>query len=702
MGLTASSVGRNTADAVLRLKRGDRLLALAGNPNVGKSTLFNRLTGLRQHTGNWPGKTVGSAYGSFPLSGRRVVLADTPGAYSLAARSAEEALTRDFVCFGGAEAVLVVCDALCPERSLILALQILELTGSVLICMNLTDEAEKKGVFTDFEALSLCLGTPVLGLSARSGAGVEALLHALERPLSGAPRPLPLPETAEAALRPLTALLETRGLPLPSRWLALRLLEGDPGMLQALREHLGLDPETDEALRTALDAARAALRENGLTPEGLGDLCAEAAAREAEALCRKAVRRRESSPGAEKLDRVLTHPVGGLLAMTALLAVCLWLTVTGANLPSELLSRGLTALGALLGRGLDALGAPPFLRGALLDGVYTTVAWVTAVMLPPMAIFFPLFTLLEDAGFLPRLAFDLDGAFEKSGACGKQALTMCMGLGCNAAGVVGCRIIDSPREKLLAILTNGLMPCNGRFPAMIALITLFFSGGGLLSGAAAALGLTLLILLGAAATFLSNRLLTATLLRGETSAFTLELPPYRAPQLGKVLLRSVLDRTLFVLSRAVTVAAPAGLALWLLANLAPGGVSLLARLAAFLEPAGRLLGLSGMILLAFLLGLPANEIVLPIVLMGCVSGSALAAPGELGTLRALLLGSGWTAKTALCFLLFSLLHWPCSTTLLTVKKETGSWGYTLLAAALPTAWGAALCLLVNAVWTLFG
>ena len=287
----------------------------------------------------------------------------------------------------------------------------------------------------------------------------------------------------------------------------------------------------------------------------------------------------------------------------------LYLTMAGANVPSALLSEALSAFEGTLAAACAAIGMAPWLEGALVTGMYRTLAWVVSVMLPPMAIFFPLFTLLEDLGYLPRVAFNLDNRFRRCAACGKQALTMCMGLGCNAAGVIGCRIIDSPRERLIAILTNAFVPCNGRFPMLTAVIAMFFAGAA--GSLGAALLLAAAIVLSVAATFAASRLLSRTLLRGVPSSFTLELPPYRRPQVGRVLVRSVFDRTLFVLARAASVAAPAGLLIYALANIAPGGVTLLARLSGALDPLGRLLGLDGVILMAFLLGLPANEIVIP-------------------------------------------------------------------------------------------
>ena len=600
-------------------------VALAGSPNVGKSTLFNRLTGLRQHTGNWAGKTVASAEGVCESAKRRYRLVDLPGTYSLHTASPEEALARDYLASGEAQAVVVVCDASCLERNLGLVLQILALTHRVLVCVNLLDEAARRGITLDLPLLQERLGVPVIGLVAREKRSRAALLAALDALLDA-----PAPETV-------------------------------------------FQPELPEGGEDAGSAARMLA---------------------AAALCEGVVRRHPGGADWDRrLDRLLTGRALGYPLMLALLAFIFYLTIRGANVLSDALQALFSVLELRLAALLDALAASPPLRGLLLDGAWRVLSWVVAVMLPPMAVFFPLFTLLEDLGYLPRVAYNLDRPFQRCHACGKQALTMCMGLGCNAAGVIGCRIIDSERERLLAILTNSLVPCNGRFPMLLTLLSLFFAASGAPPGAAA-LGLTGVIVFSVGMSFLATRLLSATVLRGSPSAFVLELPPYRRPQLGQILLRSLLDRTLFVLGRAALVAAPAGMLLWLLANLAPGGVSLIARCAAALDPIGRFLGLDGAILLAFVLGLPANETVLPILLMIYTAQGTLAPVGESAALRALLLQNGWSGVTVLCVLIFCVLHWPCSTTLLTIRRETGRWRWALLAAALPTALGLALCALI--------
>ena len=325
------------------------------------------------------------------------------------------------------------------------------------------------------------------------------------------------------------------------------------------------------------------------------------------------------------------------------------------------------------------------------------MAWVVSVMLPPMAIFFPFFTFLEDLGYLPRIAFNLDKTFKKCSACGKQALTMCMGFGCNAAGVVGCRIIDSPRERIIAILTNSFVPCNGKFPTLIAIISMFFtfSIGGFFKSLTGAVILLGIILLGVLMTFFTSKLLSKTVLSGEASSFTLELPPYRTPKLGRIIIRSVFDRTLFVLGRAVTAAAPAGLIIWILANITIGDLTLLSHLSLLLEPLGKILGLDGVILLAFILGIPANEIVIPIMIMTYMSQGIITDYENILFLKELLVNNGWTLVTAINTLVFSLLHWPCATTIMTVYKETKSIKWTLFSVILPTSFGVLICIVIN-------
>ena len=600
-------------------------VALAGNPNVGKSTLFNALTHLRQHTGNWSGKTVAVAQGRYTYQGVEYQLVDLPGTYSLAAHSPEEAVARDYIRSGQADGVVVVCDATCLERNLILVLQVLELTGNVLVCVNLMDEAERLGVEVDLPGLSRRLGVPVVGTAGGRQDGLEELKAAIAR------------------------LVESEPPAAPAR---------------APQERVTL------AERYAAQVVRS----------------------------RRADRLRRQ----QRLDRILTSKNTGIPLMMLLLGLVVWLTVAGANGPSALLTALFARVGEVLAIWLS--GAPAWLSGILLDGVYRVTAWVVAVMLPPMAIFFPLFTLLEDLGYLPRVAFVMDHAFQRCRACGKQCLTMCMSMGCNACGVTGCRIIDSPRERLIAILTSSLVPCNGKFPTLIALITIFFVGGrsGLLASLEGAVLLLATLVLGVAGTLVCSRLLSATVLQGMPSSFALELPPFRRPRVGEVIVRSVLDRTLFVLGRAVAVAAPAGAVIWLMANIAVGDVSLLARCTGFLDPFARIFGLDGVILMAFLLGWPANEIVLPVMLMAYLSAGSLVEFDSLAALGELLTQQGWTWLTAVCTMLFSLFHWPCSTTCLTIYKETGSVKWTALAVALPTALGLGLCLVVSGAARLLG
>jgi len=669
-------------------------IALMGNPNVGKSTLFNALTGMRQHTGNWPGKTVTRAEGSFSYNDRDYLMVDLPGCYSLMAHSAEEEVARDYILSGAADLIIVVCDATCLERNLNLVLQTLEMTDRVLVCVNLMDEAQRNGISIDLPRLAHRLGVPVIGLTARSKEGPSRILPAIEKALAAENSPLrpSYPDAIREAVNQLTPLIPERDKA-RRKYIALRLLDGtnSPG-------------NDDLPLKKQLESVKNELLENGLDIQGINDQITAEISGLARDICRNTVCRQISSFSRDRrIDKLLTGPLLGFPAMLLLLAGILWLTITGANYPSQLLSSLLFGLQDRLIEVCRHTVIPPWIYEMLLLGVYRVVAWVVAVMLPPMAIFFPLFTLLEDLGYLPRVAFNLDRCFKACRACGKQALTMCMGFGCNAVGVTGCRIIDSPRERLIAVITNSFVPCNGRFPTLIAVISMFFvsQAGGLRASLSSALLLTGVILLGILMTFAVSRMLSATLLKGLPSSFTLELPPYRPPQVGKVIVRSVLDRTVFVLGRAVCAAAPAGLIIWLMANLQSGGVSLLSHCASFLDPFAKLMGLDGVILMAFILGFPANEIVIPVMLMAYMAQGTLTDYTCLDQLRTLLVQNGWSWTTAVSMLLFSLMHWPCATTCLTIKKETGSLKWTLVSILTPTVIGMTLCFVFNFAVRLF-
>lgn len=703
MGLTKQSVGMGAVDSGLEIKKltpQDKVIAIAGNPNVGKSTLFNNLTGMNQHTGNWPGKTVTNAQGYCKTKQHSYVLVDIPGTYSLMAHSAEEEVARNFICFGKSDGVVVVCDATCLERNLNLVLQTMEISSRVLVCINLLDEAGRKNITINLKQLSERLGVPVVGTVARSRKSLTHFLDELDT-LTDTPVPSvsyqvkysPLIESAIAMAEPAIAhKVEDR---ISSRWLTLKLLEGDPSLIKELVEYLGEDILEAPDVARSLDDAKAYLEEQGLPEEQLKDQVVAALVSSAETLCRDTVHFSKAgyNEGDRKLDLFLTSRFTGYPVMVGMLALVFWITITGANYPSQILSQLLFQFQDILTAAFTAAGAPPWLHGMVVLGVYRVLAWVVSVMLPPMAIFFPLFTLLEDSGYLPRIAYNLDKPFKCCHACGKQALTMCMGFGCNAAGIVGCRIIDSPREQLIAMITNNFVPCNGRFPTLIAIISMFFVGAakGPLHSIMSSLLLTAFIVLGVCMTFLVSRLLSLTVLKGMPSSFTLELPPYRRPQIGKVILRSIFDRTLFVLGRAVVVAAPAGLLIWSMANIQVEGITLLAHCSSFLNPLGKLLGMDGVILMAFILGLPANEIVIPIVIMAYMAQGSLVELESLPQLKELLINNGWTWITAVSTMLFSLMHWPCTTTLLTIRKESGSLKWTVISFLVPTICGIIIC-----------
>ena len=543
-------------------------IGLIGNPNVGKSTVFNALTGLKQHTGNWTGKTVTNAVGKYEYEGKEYELVDLPGTYSLISHSAEEEVTRDFVLERNYDLIVVVCDAVCLERNLNLVLQVKTITSNVLVCVNLLDEARKKKISVNLENLSKELKLPVVGISARNEEGLELLIEEIANNITEKSLKVEANETEEIENNGETLIKETN---------TYEQLVKTKKYIEQL-----ITMETEKNI-----------------------------IKKAEKIAKKVVKFEKDNYASKdrKIDKILTNKITGIPIMILMLGVILWLTIEGANYPSQFLFDLLFSIGDKIEKFLINFNLPLGLVDVLINGMYKVLAWVVAVMLPPMAIFFPLFTLLEDLGVLPRIAFNLDGIFKKCCACGKQALTMCMGFGCNACGVTGCRIIDSPRERLIAILTNNFIPCNGRFPTLISIITMFFVGVniGVFDSIKGVLILLILIVFGIFMTFVISKLLSKTILKGKTSSFILELPPYRKPQIGKVIVRSIMDRTLFVLGRAVSVAAPAGILIWCLTNFEINNISLITYMTNFLNPFAQIIGLDGVILTAFILGFPANE-----------------------------------------------------------------------------------------------
>lgn len=648
-------------------------VALLGNPNVGKSTLFNNLTGMHQHTGNWTGKTVGLAKGYHD----NLEIYDLPGTYSLIPHSKEEEVTSEFIINNDYDVSVIVCDALSLERNLNLVLQTLEVTNKVILCINLIDEAKKKNIVIDTDKLSNILKIPVISISARKKIGIDILVDTINNFNNNDIFNIKYNDKIEECIN---------------------ILKYNKSRFEAIK-YLITGKSKNKELNEKIKQCRIYLNDNSID---INNEVLVHIVKTSEKIAKSVIvyKNKDYMKLNNKIDKILTNKITGIPIMIIMLVLIFYISIKGANYPSDLLFKLFEIIGNNLRNFLININIPSIIYNPLMDGIYRVLTWVIAVMLPPMAIFFPLFTILEDLGILPRIAFNLDGYFSKSKACGKQALTMMMGFGCNAVGVEGARIIDSPRERLIAILTNSFVPCNGRFPTIITILTIFFIGttSNIFNSFLNVILLIIIILLGIFITFIVSKILSNTILKGIPSFFVLELPPYRKPQIISVITRSILDRTLFVLMRAVVVAIPAGLFIWILANININNISILTHLSNILNNFGLLLGMDGVIILAFILGFPANEIVIPIMLMIYMSNNTLIDISNINTIKEILNLNGWTYITAISVLVFTLFHFPCSTTILTIKKETNSIKWTVLSFLLPLIIGIILCLIITNIF----
>lgn len=600
-------------------------IILLGNPNVGKSTIFNKLTGLHQHTGNWPGKTVEVFSGKFKYKSKEYHITDLPGTYSFFPASEDERVTCDFVMQNSQNLCIVVCNALAIERGLILALQAMDLCQNVIICINLIDEAERKGVVINTGLISERLGIPVIETSIKDRTSKKRLLEEIYK--------FSQKTTETSKLKTVEYYVE-----------------------------------------------------------------------KAEEICHGAIKlsQNDIDKTDRKIDRIVMGKYSSVLILAILLCLIFYLTITFAGYPSQLLSDFFEKVHRYIDNILSYSQIPTWLSSMISDGLLNVLFWVVSVMLPPMIIFFPLFALLEDSGYLPRVAYLTDNVFKKCGSCGKQTLTMCMGLGCTCAGVSGCRIFSGEKEKIIATITNSLTPCNGKFPALFLLINIFIvtDSGFLSDNILGSFAFCMIILISFASTYINSFFISKKLFKDSKTPFCLELPSYRKPDFRKIISHSIVNKVFKILSRAIIVSAPAGILIWCLTHIDINEKSLFFWLTQLLDPFGKLLGLDGTILSGFILGFPANEIIMPIIIMGYQAKETLTNFDSLFELKKLLTDNGWNILTAINTIILTLFHWPCSTAVLTIKKETASLKWTAISIVIPTATGFLLCFITNVLFRL--
>lgn len=677
----------------------NKKVAFIGNPNVGKSSIFNYLTNLKQHTGNWTGKTVESATGYYKYNDKIYTLVDLPGTYSLFSSSKEEEVSRDFICFNNYDLVVIIIDITMLQRNLNLVLQILETNNNVIICANLMDEALNLGIKPNLNKLSKILKVPVIPTSIKDKRSLKNLIKQIDKNIDNKAFNnylIKYNKIIEDVIYKINKTLDKYTNNINNRFFSIRLINNDKDYNNKIYNYLKINKKDRKKIDNIINICN-----NYLISNKIYDYQEEITKQivyNSDEIYNNVIKKEKERN--IKLDKILSSKLFGMPIMLLFFIFILWLTIKGANYPSKILSDILFSINNYLYKFLLYIKMPNIIIEILINGVLKTLSWVISVMLPPMAIFFPLFTLLEEIGFLPRIAFNLDKLFNKANCHGKQSLTMCMGLGCNSCGVTGCRIIESKKDRIIAILTNSFIPCNGRFPSLIAIITMFLATG-YFSSLKASIILMFIIIIAIFITLIISKLLSKIIYKNEESTFILEIPPFRKPNIKKVIVRSIFDKTLHVLTRAISIAAPFGLIIWLCANIKVGNISILKHCTNILDPIGNIFGVDGTILMALILGFPANEIVIPIIIMSYMNTSSLTDYNNLLELKNLLINNGWNTITSICSLFLILFHFPCSTTILTIKKETNSKILTFIAFLLPTITGLLICFIINTLYNLF-
>lgn len=628
-------------------------ILLVGNPNVGKSSIFNILTHSHEHTGNWTGKTVKLARKN--IINTSYTLIDLPGIYSLSSLSDEEIVAKDTLLFEQYEKIIYVMDSSNIEKNLHLLLQILEINKNIILCLNMVDELDIKGIKINDKKLSEILGIKVIRCSTSKNIGIKELIESLNEESKSSYNYV-YDYNIEKGISDIFEYLTHQ---FKSRFIALKLLEKDITLVDSIKTKYKLDI-IDKDIQNYL---------MHVNSEEISDSVSSLLNNISKKIYNEVVdTSKEKEIGT--IDKIFSKKIYALPIMFIIMFGIFFITIVLANYPSELLSLIFNKFEICLVNLSNILKIPSYIYEPIIYGIYRVVSFIVSVMFPPLVIFFFLFTYAEESGILPRLAFNFDKVFKCSGCHGKQALTICSGFGCNACAIVGSRIIDSKRDKLIAILTNSFIPCNGRFPMIIALITMFFTNSN--NKLQVSLYLTLFVILAILVSLLTSFILSKTILKGYNGFFILELPDYKKVKFKKVLKNSLIYKSLSILKKAVLVSIPCGIIIYLMTNTTIGNLSLFKIASNFLEPFGKLLGLDGVILLSFFLALPANEIVLPIIIMGYLGSKNVPMISNYLTIKEVLINNSWTYMTALSTILFSIMHFPCGTTLATIKSEVGT------------------------------